>query len=188
MNIAVLTAEGKVVVRPDTTRIKDSEDAYLPDFVNRVDWTPVIYTKIIKSGKCIAERFASRYFDSFNVGVLLFPADLADGSEQGYASASCMDRTSALNMQTANKIEVNTDPNKIVIRCNNGVIFSDYQDVETILTSAITKVSQICLLRIGDMLAVELQPRKELLKKGDGSPVITGYINEKEKLVFKVVL
>jgi len=188
MNIAVLTAEGKVVVRPDTTRIKDSEDAYFPESVSRVDWSPVIYTKIIKSGKSVQEKFASRYFKTFNVGVLLFPADLIDGSEQGYACASCMDHTSALNLQISEDNKDNLGANKIVISNNGYIIFCDFQNIEQRIKQAITEVTKICWLRVGDLLAVELQPRKELLCRGGESPTISGSINGKEKLVFKVVL
>lgn len=188
MNIAVLTAEGKVVVRPDTTRIKDTEDAYLPEFVNRVDWSPVIYTKIVKSGKSIQEKFAQRYFETFNVGVLLFPADLIDGSEQGYACASCLDHTSALNLQISDENKENLGVNKIVITYNNNVIFSDFQNIEQRITQAITEVTKFCWLRVGDLLAVELQPRKELLRRGADTPTLSGSINGKEMLVFKVVL
>ena len=92
MNIPVITASGKVIVRPDTTWERDNEDVYLPEFVNSLSWTPVFFARVSKPGRSIGRAFASRYYDGIGFGVLLYPDDLLDGSEEGFACASCLDK------------------------------------------------------------------------------------------------
>lgn len=188
MNIAVLTANGRVIVRPDTTRVKDGEDSYLPEFVNTVEWSPVLYTRIIKSGKSVSPRFAERYFDSFNVGLLLYPSDFIDGSEEGYACASCLDHTSVINLQFFPlKSEENTH-NKFVININNIVSCINIEDITSALNRAITEITKYCWLRVGDIAALELAPR-EFLCDRSGSPAVIHYgYNGSEQSAVKVIL
>jgi len=72
MNIIVVRADGSFYTRPDTTLERDSKDFYLPDDLSKVTSRTCTYVKIIKAGKAVPERFASRYFDSVGRGVLLY--------------------------------------------------------------------------------------------------------------------
>ena len=185
MNIAVLTAEGNVVVRPDTTRIKDSEDAYLPDFVDKVDWAPVVYTRVTKPGKSVALRFASRYFSTFGVGALLYPHYTEGGSAQDYARSLCLDRTSALNLQTC---EDTPGPADIAVLRDGNAIFALSTDISHLLEGAVSEVTRYCSIRTGDLLAVELQPCESLCRRGDAVPLLSGTVNGQERIKLKVVL
>jgi len=92
----VKTYSGRVIVRPDTSWEKDNEDFYPQDFVDRISFTPVVFARICKPGKSIGIKFAERYYDGINCGILLYPEDLIDGSAEGFACASCIDHTSFL--------------------------------------------------------------------------------------------
>ncbi len=123
MNIIVRTAGGRVIARPDTTWVRKNEDFFPPDFVSALSFTPVLYARISKAGRCIGADFARRHFGETGFGLLLYPADLlkvgdsysANGSDVrnsgngpdagnsggfgdawSVAAASCMDRTSYL--------------------------------------------------------------------------------------------
>ena len=72
MNIIVKTFVGNVIVRPDTTWEKDNEDIYPQDFIETLSFTPVLFARISKPGKSVGLRFASRYYDSANYGLLLY--------------------------------------------------------------------------------------------------------------------
>lgn len=179
MNIAVQTFSGKVIVRPDTTRVKDGEDVYLPEFVSRLEWSPVLYTKIIKSGRSVGEKFADRYFDSFNIGALLYPSDLIDGSEEGYACASCLDHTSVLNLQFFDIKSPEKPDNKIVISNNNNVLYSDSVEFASIIAKSIVEITKYCWLRVGDLLAVELRRKTALCDRQNSPFTISGSLNGK---------
>ena len=96
MNIIVKTFGGNVIVRPDTTWEKDNEDIYPQDFIETLSFTPVLFARISKPGKSVGLRFASRYYDSANYGLLLYPENLLCGGEEDFACASCIDHTSFL--------------------------------------------------------------------------------------------
>lgn len=151
-----------MIARPDTTRVKDGEDVYMPEFVSRLEWSPVLYTKVCKSGRSVGERFAGRYFDCFNFGTLLYPVELMDGSEESYACASCLDHTSLLQLQFKDIKEAEKPYNKIVIDINNNVFSIEIEDITTKLKSAIVETTKYCWLRVGDLVAIELQGRKPL--------------------------
>ena len=188
MNIAVLTDTGRVIVRPDTTRVKDGEDVYLPEFVNGVEWAPVLYTKVIKSGRSILPKFAGRYFDSFNSGILLYPSDFLDGTEEGYACASCLDHTSVINLNFFDiSLAKNTD-NKFVTIINNIVSYIDNIDIESTLSNSICEISKYCWLRVGDVVAVELRHRKGLMERKDAPVEIHFGFDTNELSAVKIIL
>lgn len=188
MLIAVKTFSGKVIVRPDNTRVKDGEDVYMPEFVSRLEWTPVIYTRIIRPGRSISKKFADRYWDSFNVGILLFPADLIDGSEEGYACASCLDHSSLLNLEFHGVKEQSKEYNKIVISKNENVLFSDTIDVRERILNSIADVSRFCWLREGDLLAVEIRPREALCDMKNSPFQISGTMDGQTVFDKKIIL
>lgn len=174
MNIAVLTAGGRVVVRPDTTWEKDSEDLFVPDFVSRISWTPVLYTRISKPGRSIGLKFAERYYNSFGYGVLLYPDDLADGSAEGFACACCLDHTSFLPGLMLDKSSLGEGRSGFSLRRDGEEIFSCGPASPSIAEESIAEVSRFCYLRIGDMVATELRPRSLLCTREDGRCLVSG--------------
>ncbi len=169
MNIVVLTYSGKVTVRPDTTWEKDGEDFYVPDFVDRLGWTPVVFARVTRPGRSIGARFAGRYFESTGHGVLLYPEDLMDGSEEGYACASCLDHTSFLPGTLLPK----TACADFSVRRGEEEIFRCEGTPAGRLEEAISEVSRFCYLRTGDLVAIEMQARRPLCTRDDGGCRIT---------------
>lgn len=168
MNIVVLNACSNTIVRPDTTLKKNSDDLYVPEFVNSISWSPVFFVRISKPGKYIAPRFVERHYDSVNYGILLYPEDFIDGNEEGYAMASCMDHTSFLPFPMYNKSLLGNPNNKVEFLKNGNSIFSsDFAPVECVET-ILEKVSKICYLRTGDLACMELQQRQKLCSREEG--------------------
>ncbi len=178
MNIVVLTAGGHVVVRPDTTWEKDSEDLFVPDFVSRISWTPVLFTRISKPGRSIGLKFAERYFKSFGYGVLLYPDDLADASAEGFASACCLDHSSFLPGLMRDIDSLGEGPSGFVLRRNGEEIFRCGPASLRTMEESIAEVSRLCYLRIGDLVATELQPRSPLCTREDGRCLVGGTFRE----------
>lgn len=155
MNITVLTADGKVVVRPDTTRVKDEEEVWLPEDTERIFWAPVIYSRLTKSGKCIAGKFAGRYFSQAGIGLLFYP--LQGDSPEDYAHSLCIDRTSALKLQF-NPLE----KGEMTLTIDGKESFRASFDIAKVLSEALEKASRHTLQRLGDIIAVELCSPVEL--------------------------
>ena len=184
MNIVVLTAGRRVVVRPDTTWEKDSEDLYVPDFVGRLSWSPVLFTRVAKPGRSIGLRFAGRYFQTYSYGVLLYPEDLIDGTQEGYACACCLDHTSFL-------------PGEMFDKSASGAGFTLLRDGEEIfrcgeasvpaMEENIAEVSRFCYLRTGDLVATELRPREPLCTREGGQCRLEGISGDVRLCDFKIV-
>ena len=177
--------------RPDTTWERENRDLYSPDCVNAWNWTPVIFARISKAGKCISPKFASRYYDSLNFGTLLYigGADVASGS--------CVDHTSILPLPLFNPVVLETEGNKFEVVKNEKPIFSleapgvdCLQDGSPLLQAAeaaICKASQLTSLRIGDYVAVELAPASVLAEKTEGSLSFKATFCENEIFNFKII-
>lgn len=83
MNIIVLRSDGSIQTRPDTSLVRFPKDFYMPDEFTSLSAVTCTYIKLIKAGKAVPERFASRYFDSMGKGILIY----CDGTEP-YVDAS----------------------------------------------------------------------------------------------------
>ena len=168
--------------RPDTTWERENRDLYSPDCVNAWNWTPVVFARVSKAGKCISPKFASRYYDSLNFGALLYigGADVASGS--------CVDHTSILPLPLYNPAVFETEGNRFEVTKNGEVIFSsEITGLIQAAEEAICKASQLTSLRIGDYVAVELAPASLLAEKTEGSLSFKATFCENEIFSFKVI-
>ena len=177
--------------RPDTTWERENRDLYSPECVNAWEWTPVLFARISKAGKCISPKFISRYYDSLNFGALLYigSADIASGS--------CADHTSILPLPLFNPVVMETEGNRFEVMKNDESLFGletpeagCLQDGSTLLQvaeAAICKASQLTSLRIGDYVAVELAPATLLAEKPEGSLSLKATFCENEIFNFKII-
>ncbi len=187
MNIVVLNSSGRTVVRPDTTLKKSSDDFYVPDFIDRICWSPVLFARISKPGKYIAARFAPRHYDSVNYGMLLYPEDFIDGGEDGYARACCLDHTSFLPSPMYNKVTLGREGNRAELLKDGQPIFgTSFASAETV-EHALEEVSKYCYLRTGDLVCVELRSREPLCTREDGSCSIEGSCCGNYLLDFRII-
>ncbi len=157
MNIIVKPFEGDCCYcRPDTSWEKENRDFYCPENISRLDWAPIVFLRISKAGKCVAERFASRYYDAFNFGALIYIGDFMPC----IASASCVDHTSLLPFPLYNPIVIEGEENIYEVRKNGELIFTANAGVKLreMAEKALCKASELISLRIGDLLAIELAP------------------------------
>lgn len=174
MNIVTLTAKGNVLVRPDTTWERDNEDFYVPEFVSSLLYSPILFARISKPGRSIGGKFASRYYDAIGYGMLLYPADLLNRDEQGWACASCLDHTSFLPYPLYSPVTFGQDGNSFVLRRDGKTLYTCKSLYKSEVEAAISKVSGICYLRTGDMVAIELAPPAELCDRTDHKTCISG--------------
>ena len=60
--------------RPDTTWERENKDFYSPECVNEIWWTPVVFARVCKAGKCVGSKFVGRYYDGVGCGMLMYGA------------------------------------------------------------------------------------------------------------------
>lgn len=173
MNIIVKAfGTGRFYCRPDTTWEREDKDLYLPDAVTGYLWTPVLFARISKAGKCIGRKFADRYYDAVSYGILLYVKDLLCPAEQNtpeaisLAAASCTDHTSVLPFPMYNKVTLEDGTNIFSVSKDGQEIYSTAEGSAEIIEDAISGASALISLRIGDILAVELKEMAPLADFG----------------------
>ena len=81
MNIIVKPYGGDLCYcRPDTTWERENKDFYSPECVNEIYWTPVVFARVSKAGKCVGRKFVERYYDGIGCGMLMYCS--TSGSEE----------------------------------------------------------------------------------------------------------
>lgn len=169
MNIVVKTyGDGGIYCRPDTTWEREDKDLFSPEFIQGYRFTPVLFARISKAGKCIGRKFAERYYDSIGYGILLYAEDLFDGSSMSYASSSCLDHTSVLPFPMYNRLTLESGENTFSVRQDGTMLFSTAEGSTDMIGSALTDASSKISLRIGDMVAIELASPERIIRKNDG--------------------
>jgi len=198
MNIIVKPYDSDLChCRPDTTWERENKDFYSPECVNEVTWTPVVFARISKAGKCIGRKFAERYFDGFGCGMLMY-------CKVGEDLCSCVDRTSILPMPLYNPIALD-DPKEFVVTRNSEstpterhspvisterhspVISTERSEWRNLLCEALCSASRLTSLRIGDYIAVELAPQEILATREEGTASVKGTFCENDIFDFNVI-
>ena len=156
MNITVMTRSGRCYCRPDTTWEREDKDLFSPDSVNSFLYTPVLFARICKAGKCVGRKFAERYYESAGYGLLLYAGDLMDGSPLSIASASCLDHTSVLPSAMSARTALENAQEPFILYKDGKEIFRSGKTDTGMIESAISEASSFVSLRIGDMIATEL--------------------------------
>jgi len=188
MNIVVRTADGQIFVRPDVTLERNSEDLYPPEFVQQLSYTPTLYARICKPGKSIAAKFADRYYDGFNIGIMLYADDLIGASPEGFACASCLDHTTFLPLMTYSKEVLGHSGNIFCLKKGGEILFECSAPSRSEVEVALEDASRYVPVRSGDFLAIELAPRKPLCTRADGEVEIDAEFCENKLLNFKIKL
>ena len=69
-------AEPVFFLKPDTALLRNNDTFWIPPFSRRVEYETELVVKIGRTGKCIAERFARRYYDEVTLGIDFTARDL----------------------------------------------------------------------------------------------------------------
>ena len=175
--------------RPDTTWERENKDFYSPECVKELHWAPIVFARISKAGKCIGGKFASRYYDAFNFGALLY-CHTSESSD--IAFTSCADHTSLLPAPLYNPVVMESEENIFEVRKNGENIFSSRDSaieasLKETLEDAICRASQLTTLRIGDFIAVELAPVSLMAASCDGETSLKATYCENELFDIKLI-
>lgn len=176
--------------RPDTTWERENKDFYSPECVNEIHWTPIVFVRISKAGKCIGAKFVSRYYDAFSFGALLYCH--TEGGNNEAAFTSCADHTSLLPSPLFSKETLESEVEAYEVRKNNELIFDSTSgeksaSLKEVLEEAICKASTLTSLRIGDFVAVELAPAGLLASRDEGSAAFRASYCENDMYDFKLI-
>lgn len=182
--------------RPDTTWERENKDFYSPECVNELYWTPVIFARISKAGKCIGAKFVSRYYDAIGFGALLYIGKEEYDADPYFriAAASCADHTSLLPFPLYDPSVAQISGNIFKVQQNGECIFqTDCGLIGThtgkdMIEKTICNASSLTSLRIGDFVAAELAPTALLTERSSGTTILQAVFCENiqfdKKLIF----
>ena len=145
-------------MKPDTALLRNNETFWIPPFSREVHYETELVVKINRTGKCIAERFAHRYYDEVTLGIDFTARDLQRAAiAQGHPweIGKAFDRSAAISPEFVSLQELGGDVQSLhfTLEVNgqtrqrgdtSGMLFS----VDRIIAS----VSQYMTLRMGDLL------------------------------------
>ena len=186
MNIIVKTSSGHITVRPDTTWEKDNEDFYPPEFVDELTYSPVLFARVLKPGRSVGMKFASRYYESVGYGVLLYPENLLDGTPEGYSQATCLDHTSFLPSPMFPPQRLEEDGIFSLFR-NRVELFSFDHPSLNMIEDTLVQATKMLYIRTGDIIAIELAARKPLTSRLDANTCVTGTLGHDKVLDFQII-
>lgn len=191
MNIIVRDfASGKTVCRPDTTWERENKDMYVPDSVSALTYTPIIFARVCKAGKCISAKFAGRYYEGINFGMLLCVEDEKDGTEAALAAASCWDHSSVLPFPLYSVATLEPEDNEFVLSKDGEHIYrvkTGERDFRGVIENALVEASAKLSLRIGDLVAVELEAPRMLASREDKGARVGASYCENETFDYKII-
>ena len=182
--------------RPDTTWERENKDFYSPECVNDIYWTPVVFARVSKAGKCVGRKFVERYYDGVGCGVLLYCGTSTtsfEGSAGVRSLSEVVDRSSILPHPLFQPV-VLEDEKEFIVSCqhdaqgnaalSHNIILSGAKDL---LEEALCNASQLTSLRIGDFVAVELRELQKLASREEANIAVKGEFCEKEIFGFNIV-
>lgn len=195
MNIIVRRHEsGLCYCRPDTTCEKESRDFYVPESITDIQWSPVLFVRISKAGKCIGKKFVSRYYDTFSFGALMYCSDNKTGfvNDLNIAFSSCVDHSSLLPSPTYGPTGLESGETLYKVRKNGETIYSSDckkrdKDLKTLIEDTVCLASQLTSLRIGDLVAVELADITRLASRDEKEISFEGEYGDTTLFAIKIV-
>lgn len=157
LNNTLLSPKKPVIfMKPDSAILKDGKPFFIPDFTNRVDYETEVVVRICRLGKCIAPRFAHRYYDAVTVGIDFTARDLqneyrANGLPwelcKGFdGSAVLGDFVAVDKFPSIQDLHFHLDVDGQTVQQGHTA------DMLFTVDEIIAYVSQFCTLKIGDLI------------------------------------
>ncbi|HIY87291.1 MAG TPA: fumarylacetoacetate hydrolase family protein [Candidatus Bacteroides pullicola] len=69
-------SEPVIFMKPDSALLREGKPFFLPNFSKDMQYETEVVVRICRLGKCIASRFAHRYYDAVTVGIDFTARDL----------------------------------------------------------------------------------------------------------------
>ena len=86
-------------MKPDSALLREGKPFFLPDFSSDMQYEAEVVVHICRLGKCIAPRFAHRYYDAVTVGIDFTARDLQSRFRAGglpWELSKCFDGSAAV--------------------------------------------------------------------------------------------
>ena len=168
-----IPAEPLFFLKPDTALLRNNDPFYLPAFSDEAHYECELVVRINRVGRCIAERFARRYYDEVGLGIDFTARDLqrrAIAEGLPWEASKAFDHSAALSPRFLPLAELGGDVQRLRFELAlNGQVRQRGDTAEMIfpIDRLIAHVSQYVTLRMGDLLYTGTPAGVEPVRPGD---------------------
>ncbi len=145
-----------ISIRPDSAMLRNNDTFYLPTFSNDIVCNYGYVARITRLAKCVAQKFASRCYDSVTAGVTFIARDTMNQAiDAGLPTdeAYCFDHSTAIGTEWFT-------PEQLTEECSLSLHIGEKVDVTThanlleVIDKNISVVSNKLTLKTGDLVFI----------------------------------
>ncbi len=150
MKILGLTSHNgmrRTYLKPDSALLVNEKPFFLPMFSSEIGFRPCLVVRVNRLGRNVEERFASRYYDAWTVGMCLRNAECEMRSDVewiGFDNSLPTGRFVEGDFETA-----------VLLRNEEKVGELNVADLLTSVDAAIAELTRYVTIRMGDFVAVD---------------------------------
>ncbi len=163
IGITRIDGQQAMYIKPDSALLVGGKPFFLPHFSEEIVARACLVVRVNRLGRCIEERFASRYYDQVAIGLNMQAANLLNSvpySLDYFVRATGFDNSLVvgewLERGGDEQWSIGTDTAETVYGLTDMVCSID---------AAISRVSQYITVRMGDMITIDFQGTARLLHK-----------------------
>ncbi len=155
IGITEIDGQQAMYIKPDSALLVGGKPFFIPHFSEEIVAHTCLVVRINRLGRCIEERFASRYYDKVAIGLNLQAANLI--STPPYSLDSFVRATGFDNsLVVGDWLERDSDE-QWIIGTGSGEMAYGLTDTVCSIDTAISRVSRYITVRMGDMVAIDFR-------------------------------
>lgn len=176
-------------MKPDTALLRNNDAFWIPPFSREIHYETELVVRINRTGKCIAERFARRYYDEVTLGIDFTARDLqrdAIAAGQPWEACKAFDRSAAIAPRWLSLSQIDKTAAELYFEMElNGEVRQRGCTADMIFSvdAIIAYVSQFVTFRMGDLVYTGTPAGVGAVSSGD---VITARLEGQTLLDFEV--
>lgn len=173
-----------IVLKSDSSLLVNRKPLFVPDAVSDLQALPCRVLRVSRLGKCIAPKFASRYYDAVAQGIDFFAADIlreAKAAGKPWTEAVAFENSLAVGEWIP--VEGRQAANSRWLLQRGGQTLELYtglsENEQQVLDNAVAKVSELLTIRQGDLIYVagleapwQLQTEDVLRAESEGTETL----------------
>lgn len=178
-----------IVLKSDSSLLVNRKPLFVPEAISDLQALPCRVLRVSRLGKCVAPRFASRYYDAVAAGLDFFGADkLREAKQAGksWTEAIAFEGSLAVGVWQESGASGQESAIRWELRCGEDSLeLAEWpnEGMQEVLDAAVAKVSELLTIRQGDLIYVAAQQTPWQLQTND---VVCCMNGDKEQLYCKV--
>ncbi len=176
-------------MKSDSSMLVNRKPLFVPERIHALACLPCWVLRVSRLGKCIAPRFASRYYDAVALGADFFGADvLAEAKREGKPWTEAIAFEGSLAIGEWDEVESRKSKVESSWRVERegesvGQMTWDAVGLQQLFDNALSRASELMTIRQGDLIYVARKQEPWLLQAED---ILRCSQGEKETLYCKI--